>query len=527
METTSRSSCSDGPSDSQLCLHWHCQQITLDHVSYRDFAEGIAHHVAPAKLVESFQELPLPHSLTPALLRLTLEFSAANPELPLPTPYHLLLTAFAILLFRYTPDPSLVICTSAPGTAEPLLLKLDLTPEMSVFDVLRQIMEQEAHATRDAVPISTLVDHLKPEGPLFRVRFFDSTQVQMDPSTSLSTDLTLFLLASQSETPLTRTSIPPLYLRMVYNSLLLNHPRIAALLESLLQLLTSAAAAPTSPIGVIPLRTASQVKVLPDPTADLDWCGFVGAIPDIFSRNAAAHPDRTCVVQSELAEGQTVMDGPSRGRRVFTYRQVDEASNVIAHTLLKNGLSRGEVVMVYAARSVEMVVCVMGILKAGGVFSVVDPAYPPSRQTVYLQVSTPRALLVIHRAGELAPSVKDFIKEHLDLRVQIPAIALSERGVTGSRGDGPDVLEPYQQYARTPAGVVLGPDSPATLSFTSGSTGIPKGVKGRHFSLTHFFPWMAQRFGLSEKSKYTMLSGIAHDPIQRDSKSTHLQEEYS
>ena len=65
------------------------------------------------------------------------------------------------------------------------------------------------------------------------------------------------------------------------------------------------------------------------------------------------------------------MDGPSRGKRVFTYRQIDQASNVVAHTLLKNGLQRGEVVMVYAARSVEMVVCVMGILKAGGVFSVV------------------------------------------------------------------------------------------------------------------------------------------------------------
>lgn len=65
--------------------------------------------------------------------------------------------------------------------------------------------------------------------------------------------------------------------------------------------------------------------------------------------------------------------------------------------------------------------------------------------------------------------------------------------------------------------IVIGPDSVATLSFTSGSTGIPKGVKGRHYSLTHFFPWMGQEFIIGQTSKFTMLSGIAHDPIQRDS----------
>ncbi|WWD19369.1 L-aminoadipate-semialdehyde dehydrogenase [Kwoniella shandongensis] len=471
----------------------------------------------PAKLVESFQSSPIPQALTTTLMKLTIEFSTLFPASPLPTPYHILLTSFAILLFRYTPDPSLVICTSAHGSAAPLLLKLDLATEMTFFDVLRQIMEREQEASDDAVPLTKLVDHIKPEGPLFRVRFFDSTQVEQDPSTSLTTDLTLFLLAAPSDTPATRTSIPPLYLRLAYNSLLFTQTRISALLESLLQLLSAAATREAShPLGSLPIRTQNQSTALPDPAADLDWCGFVGAIPDIFSANAKANPERVCVVQSELAEGQTIMDGPSRGRRTYTYRQIDEASNVVAHALIKNGLQREEVVMVYAARSVEMVVCVMGILKAGGVFSVVDPAYPPSRQTVYLSVSTPRALLIISSAGTLAPTVSDYISENLSLRLLVPAISLTPNGVTGSRSGESDILEPFQQFAQTPAGVVLGPDSPATLSFTSGSTGIPKGVKGRHFSLTHFFPWMGQRFQLDTTSKFTMLSGIAHDPIQRD-----------
>ncbi|KAI9843059.1 MAG: putative NRPS-like protein biosynthetic cluster [Thelocarpon superellum] len=252
---------------------------------------------------------------------------------------------------------------------------------------------------------------------------------------------------------------------------------------------------------------ATPVSVLPDPTQDLHWSRFRGAIHDIFHQNALGHPHRPCVVETTGRE--------------FSYRQIDQASNVLAHHLVQSGLQRDEVVMVYAHRGVDLVVAVMGVLKAGGTFSVIDPAYPPERQTIYLDVARPRALVVLERAsqeaGMIAPLVRTFIAEHLNLRTEVPALAIADDGtLRGGTVDGRDVLAAYtSRQAQTP-GIVVGPDSTPTLSFTSGSEGRPKGVRGRHFSLAYYFPWMAERFHLSENDRFTMLSGIAHDPIQRD-----------
>ncbi len=137
--------------------------------------------------------------------------------------------------------------------------------------------------------------------------------------------------------------------------------------------------------------------------------------------------------------------------------------------------------------------------------------------------------------GGLSPKVRDWIKKNLDLRTEVPGLELLDDGTLrgGSlESDGADVLEKQQPLSSQHPGVVVGPDSQPTLSFTSGmlrsniigsfidrkigSEGIPKGCKGRHYSLTYYQSWMAERFNLSENDRFTMLSGIAHDPIQRD-----------
>ncbi|KAI6361410.1 hypothetical protein MCOR25_006506 [Pyricularia grisea] len=252
---------------------------------------------------------------------------------------------------------------------------------------------------------------------------------------------------------------------------------------------------------------------LPDPTVDLDWSGYVGAIHEIFAANVQKHPERVCVIETESSEAP---------ERIFTYKQIFEASNVLAHYLHDAGVTNGDVVMIWAHRSVDLVVSIMGVLAAGATFSVLDPLYPPSRQQIYLEVSGPTALVQIARAtdeaGPLAPLVRRYIDEELKLKAEVPSLRIGDDGhLYGGEINGADVFASVRGKASSPpADVEVGPDSNPTLSFTSGSEGRPKGVLGRHYSLAKYFRWMAETFGMGEDSRFTLLSGIAHDPVQRD-----------
>ncbi|EEH03815.1 L-aminoadipate-semialdehyde dehydrogenase large subunit [Histoplasma capsulatum G186AR] len=254
------------------------------------------------------------------------------------------------------------------------------------------------------------------------------------------------------------------------------------------------------------------MEELPDPTTDLDWSGYVGSIQSHFAENARKYPDRICVVETKSSEAP---------ERRFTYRQIYEASNTLAHYLHDAGVTNGDVVMVWAHRSVDLVVSIMGTLMSAATMSILDPAYPPARQKIYLEVSQPCALVNIARAtdeaGPLAPTVRKYIDEELKLKAEVPSLRIHSNGfLSGGEIEGQDIFGHVRSKASSSPDSLVGPDSNPTLSFTSGSEGRPKGVLGRHFSLAKYFGWMAQRFELTSESRFTLLSGIAHDPVQRD-----------
>lgn len=419
------------------------------------------------------------------------------------------LATFAALIYRLTGDDDVVIATDKLAEDPAFIVRTQLQPEL-LFAQLQKKVEAEYTANAEKVDYQSLTEvalrikqakQLDDEPGLFRLSFQHRLPRQqlLTLVKGLVRDLAVFYDGK--------------VMTFYYNSLLYKRDRMVVLAEQFTQFLKAATANPETPITHINLVTESQRAQLPDPTRDLDWKGYRGAIQDIFMANAEAHPDRTCVVETKL-----FMDPESR-TRTFTYKQINQASNIVGNYLKETGIKKGDIVMIYAYRGVDLMVAVMGVLKAGATFSVIDPAYPPARQNIYLSVARPQGLIVLEKAGVLDSLVTDYIKDELNVVSTIPQLKLNDDGsVVGGKlaGNNDDCLAAYAKYADVPTDVVVGPDSNPTLSFTSGLEGVPKGVLGRHYSLAYYFPWMSQQFNLSEKDKFTMLSGIAHDPIQRD-----------
>lgn len=109
----------------------------------------------------------------------------------------------------------------------------------------------------------------------------------------------------------------------------------------------------------------------------------------------------------------------------------------------------------------------------------------------------------------------DFAARSLSLKSTVPALEISGDGkLKGGIVDGRNRLDASVYGREDPINVAVGLDSIPSLGLISGSEGRPKAVQGLYFSLTYYFAWMVERFGLSEQDRFTMLSGIAHNPIQ-------------
>jgi amino acid adenylation domain-containing protein len=145
-------------------------------------------------------------------------------------------------------------------------------------------------------------------------------------------------------------------------------------------------------------------------------------------------------------------------RLSLTYRVLDHAANVVAHTLVQRGVRPGDLVCVAAQRSVEGIVAMLGALKAGAAYVPVDPTDPPAHVGFILRDTNPRVVVTPAQDAEQ-------LREH-----RLPIVPL----------DLAALVAQVQDEAATRIAIRPAPDALAYVVYTSGSTGRPKGVMVEH-----------------------------------------------
>ncbi|MCM1145817.1 MAG: AMP-binding protein, partial [Lachnoclostridium sp.] len=176
-----------------------------------------------------------------------------------------------------------------------------------------------------------------------------------------------------------------------------------------------------------------------------------------FNNTAVDYPKEKCVHELFMEQAKKVPDKIALvfEEKQFTYRQLDEMSNSLAHFLREKGIGRNRVVPIIARRSWHVIVAMLGVLKAGGAYMPVDPDYPEDRIGYMIATAESGLALVYGYDGSLPV-------ERVDL-------------------DGVDYF--------CDMGTLENWNLPGDLCyviFTSGSTGSPKGVSLSHYNVNNY-----------------------------------------
>ncbi|WP_247263195.1 MULTISPECIES: non-ribosomal peptide synthetase [Pseudomonas] len=226
-----------------------------------------------------------------------------------------------------------------------------------------------------------------------------------------------------------------------------------AALEHLLQALEQNPEAPLSSLSILPADELEQLLVTFNDT--LLVYPQAQTVHGLFEAQVQRTPDALAVVH---------------GGRRLTYRELNEQANRLAHTLRKQGVQPDSRVGICVDRGAEMVVGLLAILKAGGGYVPLDPAYPAERIAYMLQDSAPAAVLAQAATRDLLAGIS------------VPVINLDQGTWQDESVQNPEV--PGLTSAHL-----------AYLIYTSGSTGLPKGVMIEHRNTVNFLTWAHAAFG--------------------------------
>jgi amino acid adenylation domain-containing protein len=272
---------------------------------------------------------------------------------------------------------------------------------------------------------------------------------------------------------LVATPGPQLQLKIGYDPRRFDAPTIERMMGHLRALLDNMVANPQATLSEVRMLTSDEQRQMLVAWNDTrrDYPPEV-TIHQLFEQQAAMSPDNIAL---RYEEGE------------LSYGELNERSNRLAHYLRAIGIGSGACVAVCAERSPQMIVGLLGVLKAGAAYMPIDPHYPTERLELLLEDSGASLLLT---------------QEHL-LR-QLPSVAMETLRLDG---DWPAVAA---HGAENLSDTAL-PDDLAYVIYTSGSTGRPKGVMIPHRGICNTLLWRRETFGLTSTDRLLLNLSFSFD----------------
>ncbi|GAA1523376.1 hypothetical protein GCM10009678_00600 [Actinomadura kijaniata] len=415
--------------------------------------------------------------------------------------YMVLLAAYAALLGRLSGNRDLLVGTPVGGRSGPELesligffvttvpVRADLTGDPTFEELVARLRAATlAVLEHQGLPFEALVEGLGLERdpshtPLVQVMFtFDprplaaprfaglTAEVAMAAPPTAKFDLDFMIVKAPDGRGLEVT--------VNYSTELYDAGTIERLAARFTRLLTAAIADPALPVASLPLLDDREEALV-----TRDWARGRAAhamdvpVHELFARQAARTPDAPAAC----------LDGTP-----LSYADLDARADRLARRLRAAGTRRGDVVGIMLPRGLEVLVALLGVLKAGAAYLPLDAAHPPAHLERVL--GTAGGELVITGGG---------VAHRLD---GVPARVLDIDAPDGDQDGDQDRDADRDEESQGAAAGDL-----AYTIFTSGSTGAPKGVGVSHGSLANHARAMREMFGLTADDRVLQFAGFGFD----------------